>query len=121
MHNFIFYVMYNYQITKGSTPKFARYNGSLILSISIVLQYLALISIVKHFFNISEYVHFLVSKITLILISAIIFFYFYKFYDEEKISDNTANPTYIDSVTNKLLVFLNIVISIAISIFLAKK
>jgi hypothetical protein len=120
MYNFIFYVMFNYQISKGSSFGYARFNASLILSLSILLHYLALLSIIKGISGVSQYDKILTNKVFMIVGLFGGCLLFVRHYNEEKIQNMKSNPVYLDSITNKLLVFFNIAGSIAIIFILAR-
>ena len=56
MYNFIYFVIYNQQIQKGSSQTFARYNGSLIVALALIghasLVLLSLKKVLSNFFAI---------------------------------------------------------------------
>src|ERR1700737_4341088 len=47
MYDFVFFVIYNQQIKKGKGAGFARYNGSLIASLTLLIHIMLLFSIFK--------------------------------------------------------------------------
>src|SRR5450631_2942256 len=51
MYSFIFYVMYNYQMGKGSGKGFSRYNASLILTVALILHIFLILTLVRKFFK----------------------------------------------------------------------
>lgn len=127
MYDFIFYVIYNQQLQKAKSQKFARYNGSLIALVTFFFHIFLLLTIIKFFGNINITIFGLLLKenrfleVGFLVVCLGVAYYFYNDKRIERISNkyvNSGNPT---SRINYLKVILLMFVPLILFFVLARK
>lgn len=124
MYDFVFYLVYSQQLKRGKSNGFARYNGSLIVSLTLVIHVMLLFSIGKIFFldwyrNHVGFVN--KSFITVFVLSFMILVFFY--YNANKADE--ISRKYIDDkrpsrLSNILKIIVIAIFPLAISIVISQ-
>ncbi len=117
MYDFIFFIMYNYQLEKGSSVAYAKFNATIILAFAIGLQCMDVIVIGKFFFDNTL----VVSKVFSIILLTCLYIAIYYYYDDNRIEIKASAITYKPTVFRKLLVFCVIVACIVFVAVLSTK
>ena len=120
MYNFIFFVMYNYQISKNESFEYGRFNGSLITGVGIYLQILVIFGFIKKFFY-SDFIFSIQYKLLAIFFMIIIIILTYLYYNTRRINNNATRQIYSPTTWRKFLVFLFIAIPLSLILILAIK
>ena len=105
MYKFIFYVVYNEQISLGKSPGMAKYTAGLILGMTIFLQYMLILSILKkyvHQVNINRLLDPAPFPLTVFFA---VQFISYRYFNPDRIQKNYYNERFIDSPASRIIVY----------------
>ena len=92
MYNLIFYFIFNQQINKGRSRGFARFNGSLIVYVALLIHVFLILEIIKKFFHNKMDIKFLTENKTLeFIFFSLCILLLYSYY----------TPKRIEAITNK--------------------
>jgi hypothetical protein len=105
MYNFIYYVMYNFQKSKGGSDLYSRYNASAIIAFVLFTQIVLLTVILKRFFHINLGLNY-IPKVLIVASMVIIFMLVNIFYNKTKVQNAAGRESYSHTVPRKLLVLL---------------
>ena len=121
MYNFIFYVTYKDQISKGRDKQFSRYMGTILLVLEIFLQEMVLTGILKKTderwgkLNVL-----LLNKGYMIAAMFLVGLGVFKFYNSNRIEQELKRERFKNTMLNRFLVFITIVTPLIIIGFLSK-
>ncbi len=117
MYNFIFYVMYNYQMDKKSGGGYSRFNASLITALIVFMQLLLIEGVIEKYFTSGVKILFK-NKIVTIALLGLMVILISKYYSSVKIQANAGKEKYTPTSIRKLIVFFAVVIFIILNIYI---
>ncbi len=125
MYDFIYFIIYQQQIEKGKSLGFARYNGCLIVGLTVIIHLMLLFSILKTIFS-DWFTHHLgkVSEGTNLFFTIAIFclvFYYYNARKTKRVMNKYAGKVKQKKIFNLLKITVIIFIPLMIEIMLARK
>lgn len=86
MYDFIFYFIYHQQINKGKSKTFARFNGSLIVYVALLIHLFLLLEIIRKLFSSKIDLGFLTKNTFLeVILFAILIRLSYSYYTPKRI------------------------------------
>jgi len=125
MYNFIYYIIYKQQIEKGRSLGFARYNGCLIVGLTVIIHVMLFFSILKtiflnwfknHIGKVNSGIMFLFVFIVFCLV-----FYYYNSRITEKILNRYSRDLKPSRTINYIKIMIITLIPLIIGIILARK
>ena len=124
MYNFIFFVIYSQQVEKERGEIFARYNGGLVVAITIMIHLGLIFSIFKKVFSYDDFADFVHSKnfqIPIVITAIALIIFYYSKTRTEKILKKYAQVEYPTSFINYSKVLIAIIVPLVAMIILATK
>jgi hypothetical protein len=123
MYNFIFYVMYNYNIERGRSTTSARHQATTLVTLEIFTNIMLILIICKRFYNtIGEGLGFLneykILMFALMIGTGLLVF---KYYSPDRIEANAGSTRYSNISIHKFLMFILIVFPIIVILLLSQK
>lgn len=125
MYDFIYYIIYKQQIEKGRSVGFARYNGCLIVGITIIIHLMFFLSVLKTIFL--DWFKNHIGKVNEGMIFLFVFLVFCSvfYYYNARITEGILNRYSGDIKSTRIISYVKIMIIILfpliIAIILARK